>query len=155
MEVSSSELLAALRTITKGELLSTCRQIPPSSEPLKGVSEVSILDDEDDAVTLFERGKWYGVSGDTEMAYTNALRFRLAENGNVILEHLRYGKERPVALLELHRVGPGHYKSIAPHVCKEDIYTGDVLFDEHYVHLSWQITGPKKNTQLRAVYTQV
>lgn len=153
MEVSSSSLLEKLQNVRKGELESICRQIPPTFEPRKGISSVTVFSEEE-TVTLFERGTWLSVHSREEIAYTNTLRFRfLKDSRRIALEHLRYGKNRPVLLFELDQVGPFAYRSLAPYTCKEDTYTGSVLFDAHYIHLNWQVVGPKKNTSLRAVYT--
>jgi len=152
VEVSSSNLAQLLEGVRRGEFISTCRQIPPTFEPRKGVASVTVFS-EGDSVTLFERGTWLSVHSREEITYTNTLRFRFFQKSRKIaLEHLRYGKNRPVLLFELEQVGPFTYRSLLPHMCKEDTYTGSVLFDQHYIHLDWQVVGPKKNTSLRAVY---
>jgi len=107
----------------------------------------------EEALTFFEKGYWKGVSSKNEIPFSNALRWIIEPKTRVItLEHLRFGKERPVRLFSLSQVGENLFKSIDPYECKEDTYRGCVLFDDHYVQLSWQITGPKKNESLSVVY---
>jgi len=141
-----------LSSVTKGELYSMCRQIPPSHEPRKGVVDVKILQDEEGVLTLFEKGTWVGTNSRQEISFTNTLRFRFAEN-KIILEHLRFGKNHPELLFELEQIEPHLFRSLKPYLCKEDTYTGSVLFDEHYIHLDWQVKGPRKSASYRVVYT--
>lgn len=154
MEALHFDLLSQLRRVKKSEHLSVCRKIPPSHAPKKGEAEVTISDVSEDALTLFERGIWYAQDPRKEMAFTNALRFSFLKGGSKIaLEHLRYGKTHPVLLFELEKIGPNLFRSFKPHVCKEDIYTGSVLFDAHFIQLSYQVMGPEKNSSFTVVYT--
>lgn len=150
---SNFELFNHLRRVVKGKLVFTCKKLSPFSEPLLGFSDVTIFSGSVDSITFHEKGKWVKAKGRDEITYTNTLRFRMSSEKKVILEHLRYGQERPVQLLELYQISSGHYKSLSPHLCKEDVYSGEILFDNHYIYLNWQITGSKKNALIKAVYT--
>lgn len=105
-------------------------------------------------MTFFEKGISRGVHTGNEIAFTNIFRWRLeAENHTICLEHLRFGIEKPVFLFQLIPIEEHLFKSLKPHECKEDVYYGSVLYDEHYVHLNWRIIGPRKNEMLTTVYS--
>ena len=143
-----------LGAIKKLEFTSQCRKIPPSYEPRKGVGEVKIQEKTEEIITFFEKGRWQGIHSKNERAFTNVFRWCLNPKTELIsLEHLRFGKERPVFLFTLTAVDQNLLKSLPSHECKEDTYFGSVLFDHHYVHLNWRILGPNKNELLSVVYT--
>ena len=136
------------------ESVANCRKIPPSYEPRKGKGQVILQDSSPDTVTFFEKGVWRGVQTKDEIAFTNVFRWKLdSENGNLSLEHLRFGIERPVFLFTLTPIEEHLFKSLKPHECKEDAYYGSVLFDAHYIHLNWRIMGPMKNEMVSVVYS--
>jgi hypothetical protein len=71
----------------------------------------------------------------------------------ITLEHLRFGKERPVFLFHLAETAENTLESVSSYVCKADTYLGQVRCSDHYIKLNWRITGPSKNEEIDYVYT--
>ena len=151
---SSVKLWNKLLEVNSLEFSSHCRKIPPTFEPRKGVGQVRVQKQNDETLTLFERGSWLGVHSKQQTAFSNVMRWRLdPEKEEIRIEHLRFGENRPVLLLTLSPVDEHLFKSMQPHACKEDTYFASVLFEEHYIHLNWRILGPGKHEVVDQVYT--
>lgn len=148
----SFKLFDRLRQIESFEAHCHCRNIPPRFEGRKGSGQVVVSKQSPDSLVFFEKGKWVFVHSKTEIAFTNILRWTVKGDGEIDLEHLRYGHDNPIFLFSLSQVNQNLFKSLKPFECKEDTYMGSVLFDQHYIHLNWQITGPKKRENLTMIY---
>ena len=154
IEQTTLSLWERLKETTAFEFTSKCRSIPPSYSLRKGKGQVIVRDPNLQTVTFFEKGNWIarGESGPT--AFTNVLRWCLdTQKARVSIEHLRMGVEHPVLLATLEQVGDNLFKSFQSHECKRDTYFGSVLFDEHYIQLSWRVVGPRKNEHISVVYS--
>lgn len=147
------DLWEKLHLITTFECKAQCRRLPPSFEPRHGSGIVKIQEQTDDTLTFFEKGKWQGVHSKQETLFTNVFRFSKKERGVITLEHFQLGKERPQMLFTLTAIEPHLYKTLSPQETEEDTHVGSVLFDTHFVHLSWHRTGPEKNQLLSIVYS--
>ena len=116
----------------------------------KGEVVVAVIDD--NTITFSETGKWTTFAG-TELAFSNRYRWRLNEDQNSIqLEHLRYGADNPVQLIELVATGKRQWNTVAPHICNEDRYTLALAHDDKTVRMVWKIVGPNKNECIRYHY---
>lgn len=147
------DLWEKLNSIKQMESPAYCRKIPPSYEPRKGQAQVTIQKNEKGLITFFEKGKWVERNSKQTIAFTNLFRWSLhKESGEITLQHLRFGKEKPITLVTLAQVEKHLYRSFLPLECKEDTYTATAFFDKHYIHLHWRIIGPKKNEQISVVY---
>lgn len=104
------------------------------------------------SLLFFEKGKWIEIPSKQQIAFTNVFRWTKDPKGEIHLEHLRFGMQKPFSLFTLTPVGKNHYRSLNPYECKEDIYVAHVLFDDHYVHLQWKISGPKKKENFTIAY---
>jgi len=147
------DLWEKLHLVTKFECSAICRRLPPSFEPRKGSGEVKILQQTDETITFFEKGKWQGVHTKKETLFTNVFRFRRDEKRVITLEHFLLGKDQPQTVFTLTAIEPHLYKSLKPHECEEDTHFGSILFDTHFVQLNWRRVGPQKNELHTVLYS--
>lgn len=147
------QLWDIFKSIRQMEFTAKCRRIPPSFETRKGNGQVILEQPTEDTLILFEKGNWKAIQSETSIAFTNVFRWRLEKlQKSIALEHLRFGKNRPVFLFTLVLVEDYLLQSIKPHECKEDTYSGKLLFNTHNIHLQWKITGPQKNEVIETHY---
>ncbi len=116
----------------------------------RGTVEVELVDA---ATILFhERGTWTPEGG-RGTKFTNVFRWTVDPDGRFIrLEHLRFGAEQPVYLFDLVPASEQILVSSEPHVCREDLYAARLEYDAEIVHLTWTITGPKKDERIAYWY---
>ena len=105
-------------------------------------------------VVIFqERGKWVSEEH-KEFDFSNVFRWTLkAEEGAIMLEHLRLGAQHPVYLFSLVPIDPKTLESLDAHTCNEDFYFGQLRCDKHFVQFNWRVIGPKKNEEIDYLYT--
>ncbi len=107
-----------------------------------------------DANTLLftEAGHWT-LGDNARIQFHNVYRWRLDDRAGLLhVEHLRFGADQPVYLLALSPVGETRMTSVAPHVCREDRYTAELLLSQGDLHLNWSIIGPHKHDEIDCVY---
>lgn len=116
----------------------------------KGLVEVELADTHR---TLFrESGRWN--NGTTELEFTNRYRWTLSANSQSIeLEHLRYGSDNPVFLVELVKDSADTWMSANPHICGNDSYSVDINCSGSTISMLWKIRGPEKDEQIRTIYS--
>jgi hypothetical protein len=116
----------------------------------KGVVKVEKVEA---GVMLFhERGAWTQEEG-RQTSFSNVFRWTADPVGHFIrLEHLRFGSDHPVYLFDLVPLDEGVMNSADPHVCRDDLYTARMEFDEQTVRLRWTINGPKKAENISYTY---
>ena len=117
-----------------------------------GKGEVVVLK-ESDTTTLFqERGVWQ-MQRPQEVTFTNTFRWILDRKAGLIsLEHLRLGPHAPVFLFHLAPVGEHFFASVDAHLCEEDAYLAQVVWDRYEIRLSWRVIGPRKNEEMEYHY---
>ncbi|MDN3506658.1 MAG: hypothetical protein P0S96_05465 [Simkaniaceae bacterium] len=147
------DLFEKLHLVTNFHCNAVCRRLPPSFEPRKGAGEVKILRQTEDSITLFEKGKWQGVYSKDERLFSNVFRFQKEDKGVITLQHFRLGRDKPQKVFTLTAIEPHLYKSLKPHEDDEDTHFGNVLFDTHFVQLSWRKVGSQKNELHTVVYS--
>ena len=120
---------------------------------IQGTGEVATEAVGGSELVIRERGRWSGPKGDGSH-FTDSLRWTLdTEAGLLRLEHLRRGPDEPVMLMELVPDGRGLLTPLGPHLCGEDRYDGAMRVLDDGVEVSWKVTGPKKNMEIRRRYT--
>jgi Family of unknown function (DUF6314) len=118
----------------------------------KGHGEVFVQKEGGDILIFREQGSWLMQQNRTVM-FSNVLRWTLDRSAGMIsLEHLRFGLDNPVFLCCLRSVSDHFLRSVAPHVCKEDIYRLQVTLDQTSIRLYWRVTGPSKNEAMAHHY---
>ena len=107
----------------------------------------------DGDVLLFnEHGQW-SPSGQAPLSFSNVYRWTWVRDTSTIrLEHLRFGWDQPVYLLDFARSGDGRVLSVEPHVCRDDLYSAELAVADSRVRLDWSIKGPAKNEAIKYVY---
>lgn len=107
-----------------------------------------------DALTMlfYENGRWVPDEGH-ELTFSNVFRWSCHPDGRMIrLEHLRFGLQNPVYLFDLAPASPRVLASAEPHVCQEDLYSARMEVGDATIHLSWTVTGPRKNERIAYSY---
>lgn len=116
-----------------------------------GTVMVDVVDDS--TITFTERGSWRSDSGD-EHDFNNVYRWTLVDDSAVIrLEHLRFGPDQPVYLLDFAPTDDIIFRSISPHYCGADLYTAMMEFKDEAVYLLWNVRGPEKDEEICYAYT--
>lgn len=101
-------------------------------------------------LTFEESGEWLT----DKTAFTNTFRWNLdAQTALITLEHLRYGTDHPVFLLNLTPTQPRVLESVDAHLCGKDTYLGNIVWKKNAITFYWRIIGPKKNTHLTYRYS--
>ena len=103
--------------------------------------------------TLFlESGHW--KTGTAEMAFTNHYRWTRAGNSRTIeLEHLRYGSDNPVYLVELFPNSDNSWICRKPHLCGKDRYSVEIHCQGPTISMRWIVRGPDKDQHIHTVYS--
>ncbi len=106
-----------------------------------------------DSETLIfdESGEWE-FSEKPQIKFFNIYRWRKTENEILEISHLRHGLDSPVHLLEFKQISETFWRSITPHVCREDLYSADLFLDEKEIRLIWKIDGPAKKQTVECLY---
>ena len=116
-----------------------------------GSGTVVVEQPTDDILIFWESGVWQPQGGG-EVDFSNIFRWSRLEAAVIRLEHLRYGPEQPVYLFDLTAQSDGEWKSVEPHLCREDVYAARLRYDEPSILMTWTITGPKKQERLEYSY---
>ncbi len=118
----------------------------------KGKGDVLVAKEGDTALVFHERGSWQ-IRQDQNMSFSNTFRWTLdREAGMISLEHLRLGPNAPVFLFHLAPTGNNLLASVDSHLCEEDAYLAQVVWDRHSIRLSWRVIGPQKNEEMEYHY---
>ena len=115
----------------------------------KGRGEVLVTKEGDRALIFQEKGAWQPQG----MAFSNTFRWTLDRRAGMIsLEHLRLGPNSPVFLFYLTPTSSNTLASVDSHLCEQDTYLAQVLWDRHSIRLSWRVIGPQKNEEMEYHY---
>lgn len=118
----------------------------------RGKGEVIVTKESETRILFQERGVWQ-MQRPQEVTFTNTFRWTLDKKAGLIsLEHLRLGPHAPVFLFHLAPVGEHFLASVDAHLCEEDAYLAQVVWDRHEVRLSWRVIGPRKNEEMEYHY---
>lgn len=118
----------------------------------KGKGDVLVAKEGDVALVFHERGSWQ-IRQDQNMAFSNTFRWTLDKDAGMIsLEHLRLGPNAPVFLFHLAPTGNNRLASVESHLCEEDAYLAQVIWDRHSIRLTWRVIGPRKNEEMEYHY---
>jgi hypothetical protein len=118
----------------------------------KGRGEVQVVKESETALVFQERGSWL-MPQEQQIAFSNVFRWSYDRMAMTIsLEHLRLGPNSPVFLFHLAPTGNQILASLESHLCGEDAYLAQVLWDAHSIRLKWRVIGPKKNEEMDYYY---
>jgi hypothetical protein len=142
------------RLATIRELLFDARSHSATSTGWTGSGRGSVqVEMVDERTMLFiETGSWT-TEQDREIAFNNVFRWTAVLDQQLIrLEHLRFGPRHPVYLFDLVPVSDRILESGTPHVCRKDLYSARLEFEEAAVRLIWTVIGPKKDERISYAY---
>lgn len=118
----------------------------------EGSGSVIVSFDGSARCVFHEKGVWLGLQ-DQEFTFRNVFRWTVNRvDGMLTLEHLRFGERNPVFLFHLVPVNENTLESLHAHLCGEDTYFGQLIFEPPNLELTWRILGPKKNDEVRYTY---
>jgi hypothetical protein len=140
-----------LKTIKQMTLQATSRAHETTGWNGKGRGEILVVQENEKVIIFHERGLW--LHGQN-MTFSNTFRWTLdREAGMVSLEHLRLGPHSPVFLFHLAPSSNNILASIDSHLCEEDAYLAQVVWDRYSIRLNWRVIGPKKNEEMEYYYS--
>jgi hypothetical protein len=118
-----------------------------------GKAEVHISSPTPSVLIFQEKGHWF-LDQIPDTAFSNSFRWTLDINASLItLEHLRYGVTLPVFLFHLTPTKSGILESVDAHLCAEDTYLGNIVWNHNSIIFHWRIIGLHKNNQLTYHYS--
>lgn len=91
------------------------------------------------------------TKGFPNIHFTNLSKWTLRDH-SIALEHLRFGANQPVFLVEFTLETPLKLVSKSPHVCGQDVYKATLVWKTPSLILHWSIQGPYKNEQIQYTY---
>lgn len=118
-----------------------------------GAGQVRVDTKSDDEIHFVETGNWQTESG-KQLNFSNTYRWQKRDkpDDQILLSHLRYGKDHPVELLTLSETRSGIWQPFNSHRCNADQYTLDIKLQDFEIEMRWRIMGPKKNQTLLYIY---
>jgi hypothetical protein len=118
----------------------------------EGRGSVSVQSVDSNTMLFHEDGKWKPATG-KELTFTNVYRWTaLLESQSLRLEHLRFGQNHPVYLFDLKQADEVTWRSVEPHVCRDDLYKAIMKLGGESVTLEWSIEGPTKSENIYYSY---
>jgi hypothetical protein len=118
----------------------------------KGKGDVLVTKEGEATLVFHERGAWQ-IRETQDMTFSNTFRWTLDRSAGMIsLEHLRLGPNAPVFLFHLAPTGSHLLASVDSHLCAEDTYLAQAVWDRHSIRLSWRVIGPQKNEEMEYDY---
>lgn len=119
----------------------------------KGKGDVVVSKEEGNVLLFQERGAWQMENNQT-ISFSNTFRWTLDKQAGMIsLEHLRLGPNAPVFLFHLAPTDSHLMASVEAHLCEEDAYLAQAVWDRHSIRLSWRAIGPQKNDEMEYFYS--
>jgi hypothetical protein len=117
----------------------------------KGVGTVEVRETGDGTMTFHEHGAWRNENHEGDIPFTNVYRWKLI--GDLLrLEHLRFGADHPVYLFDLAQASDREWRSVSPHICRDDCYAATLIVSEGAIVLRWSIDGPRKLANIEYTY---
>lgn len=115
-----------------------------------GSGTVEVREAGDEEMTFHEQGTWRPEGG-RNLRFHNVYRWTQASD-LLRLEHLRFGENHAVYLFDLAPVGDWEWRSVSPHLCREDCYAAVLLVRDGSIVLRWSIDGPRKQETIEYEY---
>ncbi len=133
------------------ERLKSVKYLTLYTKSQKGMGDVQVVKESETVLLFQERGVWQGNQG---IAFSNVFRWTLDRQAGLIsLEHLRLGPNAPVFLFHLAPTDSQSLASVEAHLCAEDAYLAQAIWDSHSIRLHWRVIGPQKNEEMEYYYS--
>lgn len=118
-----------------------------------GKAEVQVQIEQPYTLIFNEKGIWESET-QHPIEFKNTYRFNLDLEKNLIrIEHLRFGKAKPVFLFDMRMRNSHELICNEPHHCNLDTYFAKCTFTKSKITFEWKIAGPQKNQVLTYEYT--
>jgi len=115
-----------------------------------------IVTELDNELYFTESGRFTLAGSDQALEMQNEFIWQRLSETELRLEHSRFGRDKRVHLFDMEPVNgfatTNEWRSITPHLCGDDIYSGHLQVIGERVHFSWSIVGPKKDENLFYIY---
>ncbi len=147
MNLDKIDLLIRLQSVSKFSV--TARDT--NNWSAVGDGAVMIEQSSIDTVVWREKGTWNQNLGYLE--FSNVYRWTKSDDKKFRLEHLRFGDDKPVVLVDIKPLDGHHWQSIAPHYCGQDEYFLSIKLKADQLILDWRIMGPNKDQQSTIYYS--
>jgi hypothetical protein len=118
----------------------------------RGVGTVEVCEAADAVLVFHEQGLWRPEGGERDIRFSNVFRWTRV-NGRLRLEDLRFGVDHPVYLFDLAPAGDREWRSVLPHLCREDYYAAVLFIRDGGIVLRWSINGPRKRESIEYLYS--
>lgn len=96
-----------------------------------------------------ESGRFYPARG-TVVDMVNCFEWEFGKD-RVRLSHRRRGEA--VYLFDLVAESTSSWRSVTPHHCGDDLYSGVLTLQDDHLALHWRVTGPRKDEHFHYVYS--
>jgi len=147
---SLTDLLALLRRVRS--LRFEARSEAATGWDGAGTGAVAVSEPVAGVVVFAETGTWQpSAPGRPAIGFNNMFRWSPA-GAALRLEHLRFGAEHPVLLIDMAPDVGGTWREISPHQCREDCYTASLAVEGGILVVAWSIVGPRKRESIRYTY---
>ena len=118
-----------------------------------GKAKVEIHSVASRSIIFKEQGSWTSHEG-KQFDFKNALRWTWhTSQALCTLEHLHYGPDHPIVLVEFKPTSHMQFEVVQPFLCTPDTYLAHLYCDPHFIQLHWRILGPRKNEEIDYIYT--
>ena len=141
------------RLTTVRALHSECRSQLQTGWNGRGEGRVSVESPAPTTLVFSEEGHWQNERG-IRFPFRNIYRWTLhtSEPRRIALEHLRFGPQNPVFLLDLVPASAHCLRAVTPHVCSEDRYDATLSLIDNTLLFEWTVKGPAKDEHLLYTY---
>ncbi len=140
------------RLTTIRSLRSQCRSQLQTGWNGEGEGRVSVESPAAETLVFSEEGHWQNESG-ARFPFRNIYRWTLHATPSLIaLEHLRFGPENPVFLLDLIPASTHRLRAATPHLCGDDRYDATLFLADDALYFEWTVKGPAKDEHLLYTY---
>lgn len=114
--------------------------------------KVNVYEEPGGEIVFEENLRWENENS-LLMNSRNIYRWTFLPSGSIKLEHLRFGKNRPVFLVEFLKSAEGYWTGLEPHNCNSDLYSATLKEENDTIILHWSVSGPTENYILKTAYS--
>ena len=146
MTLDKSDLLTKLQSVSEFSVTAS----DANNWSATGSGMVSVEQSADNILVWRETGIW--DKGLAHLEFSNTYRWTRTHDKEFQLEHLRYGIDQPVKLVDIRSLDEDHWRSTSPHYCGQDKYFLDLNIKIDQLILDWKIKGPNKDQHSTIYY---
>jgi len=98
-----------------------------------------------------ELGGWINNLGQ-KVVSKNTYKWTAQNDSILKLEHLRFGEKKPIFLVNFYYKKTNFWKSLKPHICKQDVYEAELKIFSAKIMLIWNIQTPEHTYTIASTY---